>query len=153
METVMDTRHIQLPGVRSLAWLISVSLFAGCGIFGGGGGSEATPMHASSTAPAATGSVKAKREKGNYNLSVAVEHMAPAEKLVNGATTYVVWAQPTNGSGTPQNLGSLKVGENRSGKLNTVTSARDMKITVTAEPEASVSKPTGEPLLWTRINE
>jgi hypothetical protein len=149
METAMDTRT-QLPSVKPLAWLFCVSLFAACSL--GKGGANTTPMHASSNAPAATGSVKAKREKGNYNLSVAVEHMAPAEKMVEGATTYVVWAQPASG-GVPQNLGALKVGDNRSGKLNTVTAARDMKITVTAEPEASVAKPSGQPLLWTRIND
>lgn len=107
-------------------------------------------MHAASDAPAATGSVKTKREAGNYHLAVAVEHMAPAEKMVDGATTYVVWAEPVAG-GAPQNLGSLKVDDKRNGKLNTVTSARDLKITVTAEPTAEAAKPSGKPLLWTRI--
>ena len=146
----METRQFELPGARLLAWLVCIGLFSGCGIFGGGKESSAMPMHTASVAPAATGTVEAKREKGNYHLSVAVEHMAPADKMVDGATTYVVWAQPVKG-GSPQNLGALKVDDKRSGKLDTVTSARDLKITVTAEPTAETPTPTGEPLLWTQI--
>src|SRR5207344_1748307 len=106
----------QLSGVRRFAWLGCVTFLAACGMIGGGKNKETTPMQSSSSAPAATGSVAAKREAGNYDISVAVQHMAPPEKIAHGATTYVVWAEPTAG-GAPQNIGQLKLDKDqRSGK-------------------------------------
>jgi hypothetical protein len=155
METAMDTSRIQLSGVRRFAWLGCVTFLAACGIFGGGGSKNtaSTPMQSSSNAPAATGSVEAKREAGNYDLKVAVQHMAPPEKIKEGATTYVVWAEPTAG-GSAQNLGQLKLDKDqRSGKLETVAPARPMKVLITAESGADATRPSGEPLLWTEVHD
>src|SRR4051812_16873863 len=146
----MNTRWNKVVGVRLCAWLICVGSLAGCGMMGSS--SKGTTMHAASNVPSATGEVSTKREENNMKLSVKVEHMAPPEKVAQGATTYVVWAEPASG-GPPQNLGSLKVGEERSAKLETVTAARDMKIIVTPEQAPGVSKPSQQPVLWTNINE
>jgi hypothetical protein len=150
MDMGMNTRWNQVVGVRLCAWLICVGSLAGC--MHSSGKSSSSTMHPSAQVPSATGKVSAKRSEGNMELSVKVDHMAPPEKIARGATTYVVWAEPAAG-GAPQNLGSLKVGEDRSAKLDTTTPSRDMKIIVTPETSPDVTKPSNDPVLWTTINQ
>jgi hypothetical protein len=148
----MKTHSNRVVGARLFAWLTCVGLFAGC--MHSSSGSERVPLQTSSNVPSATGDVKAKVEKdGNMKISVAVDHMAPPQKVSQGATTYVVWAQPITG-GPAQNLGSLKINSSeRSAKLDTMTSARDMKILVTPEPSPAVTKPSASPVLWTTVTQ
>src|SRR5689334_14727732 len=55
--------------------------------------------------PAATGKVVVKPESGgNARIHVEVEHLAPAERVFEGAPHYVVWIVP-KGAGLPQNVG------------------------------------------------
>ena len=145
----MNTRWNQVVGVRLCAWLICVGSLAGCMH---SGQSSSSTMHPSTQVPSATGKVSADRKEGNMKLSVKVEHMAPPEKISQGATTYVVWAEPAAG-GPAQNLGALKIGDDRSAKLDTTTPARDMKIIVTPENSPDVTHPSADPVLWTTINQ
>jgi hypothetical protein len=146
----MTTHWNQIVGARLLAWLTCVGLLAGC-MHTSSGGSR-VPLQASAGIPSAKGEVDASQKEGNMKLSVKVQHMAPPQKLAQGATTYVVWSEPIAG-GPPQNLGSLKLADDRSAKLDTVTPARDMKIVITPEPSTGVTKPSAQPVLWTTITQ
>jgi len=85
------------------------------------------------------------------NLAIKVEHMAPPNRLVAGASTYVAWAQSPSGS-TPQNLGALTLSSDRTGELKTTTGARNLKIIVTPEVSAAAKSPTNKPVMWGTVS-
>lgn len=102
--------------------------------------------------PAAEGTVNTERtENSNTRVDVNVKFLAPPEKVVSGATTYVVWAEPVAG-GEPMNLGALRVDENREGKIITKTPLQDFRLFLTAERSGLVQSPNSEPLLWANIS-
>ena len=78
-------------------------------------------MAGSSDVPAAEGKVTATAgDNMNTNLEVNVDHLAPPERVRQGATTYVVWAR-ARGANDYQNVGALLVDNNLHGHLKTVT--------------------------------
>lgn len=102
--------------------------------------------------PAAQGAVKTMgASNDNQRVIVQVNHLAPPEKVENGATTYVVWAQP-EGQDTVQNIGALKVDKKLNGSLMTVLPYDSFKVFITAEPTANVTAPTGDELLAANVN-
>jgi len=143
----------------------------GCSLFGGG----AARVHLESGArnPASQGEVKTKLTGDNNTaVTVTVKHLAPPEKLAQGATTYVVWARPTGiptarqeksatyperqpVSGQTEsgvyNLGGLKIDKNLDGRLETVTPFHSFDLFITPEPSSAVTTPNGERALWTTI--
>jgi hypothetical protein len=82
----------------------------------------------------------------NKRVWVKIEHLAPPEKVADGATTYVVWAQPEGGA-TPQNIGALKVDDELEGSLMTVVPYDNFRLFITPEPSAQVTEPSGEEIL------
>jgi hypothetical protein len=111
----------------------------------------ATQMGVSPRVPAASGELDAKTgDNGNLRLDLKVHNLAPPDKVSPGASTYVVWLGPAQG-GSPQNLGALRVDSKLNGELHTVTSQASPTIFVTAEPNPTVSSPSGEKLLWARL--
>ena len=127
---------------------LSVASFAGCGLFSE---SSTVQLHAASSVPAASGSVEVTpTDQGNMELAIEVDHLAPASSLAKGATTYVAWAEPI-GEGSAQNIGALKVGEDRSGKLVTKLPQQAARILLTPEPAAAMTEPTNEPVLWATV--
>ena len=110
-------------------------------------------LSAASDNPAARGNVSlADAGNGNTSLHVEVHHLAEPQKLTASATTFVVWAQSVAASATPQNLGAMSVDGNLDGQLTTVTPLRNFDVFITAEPSATVSEPSGHPLLSTRVS-
>jgi hypothetical protein len=96
---------------------------------------------------AAKGEVKVKGEdNGNTRLSVNVEHLASPETVASNATTYVVWAKPSQGEGRAQNLGALVIDADRKGSLDTVTPLKNFEVIVTPEPSASATSPSHTPV-------
>jgi hypothetical protein len=59
-----------------------------------------------------------------------------------GASVYVVWIEPQNAQRQRQNIGVLKLDEDKRGRLETVTPFRDFRIFVTAEPAPNVTEPS-----------
>jgi hypothetical protein len=114
-----------------------------------------TPMLASPRVPAAEGAVSVKDgANGATKLEVSVKHLAPADKVATGASTYVVWLRPiaTDSSSEPaQNVGALAVNKKLEGEMSTVTAYRQFDVFVTAEPEPGSTAPTGEQLLTSSI--
>jgi hypothetical protein len=105
------------------------------------------------TTPSAEGQVAVEKTKeGNMNLAIKVEHMAPPNRLVPGASTYVAWAQTPDGSGQPQNLGALNLSSDRAGELKTTTGARNLKIIVTPEMNSSAKAPSNKAVMWATVS-
>ena len=112
---------------------------AGCGMFGGG--DKEQTMHASSSSPAAQGTVKTSvADNGNTALSVRVKHLAPPSRMASDATVYVVWIQP--GEAAIQNVGAMSLNDDLEGRLDTVTPHHRFTVSVTPEPGAQGAQPT-----------
>jgi hypothetical protein len=121
---------------------------AGCGMFGGG--TTEQTMHASSTSPAAQGTVKSSvTDNGNTAVSVEVKHLAPPSKMASEATVYVVWIQP--GTAPIQNMGAMTLNEDLEGRLDTVTPHRSFTVSVTPEAGARGTKPTNEAVFTSNV--
>jgi len=102
-------------------------------------------MHSASDVPAAQGTVKAALgDNGNTNVSIQVKHLAPPSKVASDATVYVVWIRAVDAS--DQNVGALKLNSNLEGSLETVTSHRSFRVSITPEQRSEVDKPTHEPV-------
>jgi hypothetical protein len=103
-------------------------------------------MTSDTKVPAAEGKVQvATGDKGNRDLKVEVKHMAPADTVFAGATTYVVWLKPENGKA--QNLGVIPLDKDLSGKLATSTSFTSFQVEVTAEASSSPVRPSENQVL------
>jgi hypothetical protein len=134
----------------SVAAAVLASALAGCGMFSSS--SESVRMQGAQSVPAAVGEVGVKPTKqGNMELAIKVDHLAPPDQVAAGTTTYVAWAEPAAG-GPAQNLGALKIDEDRSGKLVTKTPERNAKISITPEAASSVTKPSHDPVMWATVN-
>lgn len=117
-------------------------------------------MSTSDRIPAAEGDLKTEvTDNNNTKVDLTVKHLAPPEKIASGATTYVVWTQPSVAGREPssneqiQNLGALEIDQQLDGKLSAVTPLHNFQLFVTAEPSAVVTTPSGEHLLWTQVSE
>lgn len=110
-------------------------------------GTRTVRMAGSSDVPAAEGTVKASPgENGNTLLQVDVRHLALPGRVLEGATTFVVWALPL-GEATPQNIGALQVDKELHGTLKTLTPLRSLQVFITAEPNPATKVPSGPQLL------
>lgn len=134
---------------RSIGWhLIPLLLaFAGC---------AASPpsykFFGNNTAPAAQGSVTVRAgPNGNSQLAVRVRHLAPPERLVAGATVYVVWVTPLD-RGPPQNVGALRLDSSLDGALKTVTPLHDFRLTISVEADPAAAAPTSDPVVSTTVS-
>ena len=108
-------------------------------------------MTGSADVPAAQGTVTAtSTENNNTAVVVDVRHLAPAERVQPGATTYVVWARAT-GRDNYQNLGGLSVDSDLHGRLRPVTSLRSFDVVVTAEQSPTVTTPASKRVLSATI--
>lgn len=104
--------------------------------------------------PSADGYVKADvGANGNTNLTVIVANLAPPERVVSGATLYVVWVNLDPKNPAPQNVGVLVLKDDRSGRLETLTPLRDFEVMITAEANRNAGIPTGAPVLRTRVSQ
>jgi len=105
--------------------------------------SNKQPMEVSNIVPGAQGTVSAKSaENDNTELTVKVQHLAPAEKVSTNANNYIVWIQP-EGSRNFQNVGALKVNDDLEGIQTTTIPYKRFKVLVTPEPGNMAQAPSG----------
>jgi hypothetical protein len=124
-------------------WLLALAIW-GC--------STTTELRSDIKVPAALGTVQTQLGPNqNTRLSVTVRYLAPPAKVRPGAITYVVWVQSLAEGEAPQNIGALRIGDNRTGSLSTLTPLPMFLIYLTAEDSPVVQTPTGEPLMRTLI--
>lgn len=99
----------------------------------------------------AEGEVKvAEGPNGNTLVKIAIHHLADPGKVNAGATVYVAWVQSSEG-GAQQNVGQIQLNANKDGILETVTPFKSFTVTVTAEPLATATTPSSNPVLTTKI--
>lgn len=135
-----------MESVNRLSAVVAALAIAGCA----SGGSYR--LSNGPQTPAAEGVVKTSYGgNGNTRLKITVDHLALPDKVQAGASVYVVWAMPDGKGGHPQSLGALKVGDKLQGTLETLTPLQDFHLTITPEPAASVSAPSGPPVLTAEI--
>jgi len=112
------------------------------------------PLSASNRIPAGQGSVRVRTDSNqNTTLEIAVNHLAPPDRVSLDSKTYVVWIEPIGEESRPQNLGALSIDPNLNGRLETVTPFRSFDLFVTAEPSAITLRPSGERMLWAQVND
>lgn len=112
---------------------------------------QGQPMEVSDKAPAGEGTVKAvKGDGGNTALTVKVKHLAPASRLVDDASVYVVWVEPPNAP--PQNVGVLSVNADKEGVLNTLTPHRRFKVMITPEASAQAQEPSNDEVFTSTVD-
>jgi hypothetical protein len=133
-----------IPAFR--LWPALAFLIPACGAV------ERVPMINAPRAPAAQGTVVARPEaNGNTRLAVEVKHLASPDKVAPGAKVYVVWVLPPGGR--PQNVGALRVGEDLSGRLDTVTVHPSFMVKLTAEGSPAAAAPFGPEVLQALVTQ
>ncbi len=132
----------KLVGVIALAFL-----FTACSH------STVRKMETSTVVPGAQGELTVSgADNNNQKLVLEVKHLANPSALPSGSSNYVVWARPFTAASEAQNLGALSVDDNLTGKLETITPFPQFSLFITAESSPTVTKPTGDPLLWTNVS-
>lgn len=132
---------------RSKARLSTIVIMAS--LMGCGGTSA---LHVSDKVPAAKGNFSVVAgDNGNSRVTVNVSHLAAADKVGNGATTYVVWVQPKDAKAN--NVGALQIDDDLSGSLEIATPYKDGAVFITAEVRADVTEPAEPKLLWGNLDE
>ena len=125
-----------------LGWMVAISALTGCA------GSSTYVLSGGRDIPAARGEVTASLgDNQNTRLVVTVKHLADPEKVVPGATSYVVWVQRSNDARDAQNVGALRVNDDAEGTLNTVTALTKFTLFVTAESSPQAQRPYGRSLM------
>jgi hypothetical protein len=117
---------------------------AACGTVKGltGGKGATMPLSVSSQLPAAEGQVRVNQEGNQQRLVIETKHLADPSRVMSGASVYVVWLEPQNAPGQRQNMGVLKVDDDKRGRLETTTPFRDFRVFVTAERVPNVTEPS-----------
>jgi hypothetical protein len=97
-------------------------------------------------APAASGEIKTEEgDNGNLEMKIEVKHLATPEKFDPTARAFVVWVEKAGA--TPQNVGALRVDNDLTGRLDTVTPHRRFTLAITAEPDPAAVLPKGPRVL------
>ncbi len=109
-------------------------------------------MNASPSVPAATGIVKAQRDKenGNTKLDIKVDHLANPSNLTPPANVYLVWVRPAGEAGSVKQ-GAIRVDKDLKGGLKIVTVSKDFDLFITAEQSENVSAPSEFKVLDTHV--
>jgi hypothetical protein len=96
----------------------------------------------STRAPDADGRISVEKvEGGNSMVTLTVDHLAPPQRMVNAATTYVVWFQRPGQA--PVIVGQLAYDSgNRTGVMHATTTDHQFNVLVTAESEGGVLTPS-----------
>ena len=132
--------------------LLSV-LFAAFFLFALASCGRKIKFNSSSVVPAATGSVKVKKDNNkNYSLDVKITNLAPSEKLTPPKKVYVVWMVTQDNE--TKNIGQIKsgsglLGSNLKASLSAVTTFSPRRVFITAEDDPAISYPQGQPVLST----
>jgi hypothetical protein len=109
----------------------------------------------SSTVPAASGSVKLKKDNNNnYKVDLNVRDLPEADDLHPPRNNYTVWMETADNRAL--NIGSLKTSKGlfsktRKGELKTVASFKPVRLFITAEESSSPQIPGAKPILSTSL--
>ncbi len=113
----------------------------------------ATPqtMQRSDATPAGQGTLQVdEAANGSLAYVVKVKHLAPAARVAEDATVYVVWVQQRNHP--PQNAGELSIDSNLEGSFSNVTPLRRFMVMVTPEPSVQVRQPSHDPVFSSEVD-
>lgn len=132
---------------RVLLLIFTISVLGSC--------AKKVAFNPSTVSPGATGSVKIKRDKNkNYAIDLKVRNLPKAEDLQPPRRGYTVWVETNDNRA--QNVGNLdtSVGlfsRTRKGDLETVNSAKPVRIFITPEDNKAPEIPGSEPILSTKL--
>lgn len=80
-------------------------------------------------------------DDGNAEVELEVSNLPPANRVQEGATVFVVWFQPPEGSASK--AGELAYDEDdRTGTLRATSANREFTVLVTAEDEGDAESPS-----------
>jgi len=81
-------------------------------------------------------------ERHVTSLALEAKNLAPPARVLDGGTTYVLWARP-QGQSNWLRLGALDLGDDsRSGKTSVTVSETAFELVVTAEVDSEVDAPS-----------
>jgi hypothetical protein len=119
------------------------------------GGPLKYQIHGSAKAPDADAKIVAdvQKEAGLTKLKINGEHMAPPDRLVPGASTYVVWARKDDGDKW-QRVGALKYDEgSRVGSIEEASvPLLSFDLEVSIEKGATPESPSSDVVLSQRVS-
>ena len=109
-------------------------------------------MKGSNSVPAASGTVKAKKnnDNGNTRLNIKVHNLAKPSSLNPSENVYVVWIRTNDG--TTQKKGAIRLNNNLDGQLKVATVSKSFDVLVTGEQSTSVTEPTGPEVLQAHVD-
>jgi len=80
-------------------------------------------------------------DDGNSSVEIEVSHLAPAARVKEGTTIFVVWFKPEDGQ--PAKAGNLAYDDDeRTGTLHATSANRSFEVIITAERDESASSPS-----------
>lgn len=117
------------------------------------GGGLSYDVRGTELSPGADGHLKAKIDAGRVltHLEFSARNLAPANRILDGGTTYVVWAR-RDSSVNWTRLGALELteeGRSGSAKLSTAQSAFDFLVSAETTPDAA--SPSGKNVFAQRV--
>lgn len=118
------------------------------------GGPLKYKVASSGRAPGADATVIAdvKKDQGLTQLEILAENLPPPGRVVEGATSYVVWQRKDSGAAWGR-LGGLKYEEDaRKGKWEGSVPETGFDLSISAESDANVASPSGETVFNQRVN-
>jgi hypothetical protein len=131
--------------------LSALSLLAAAALSLGCAGPQPVPLLNGQATPAAEGTVQAvPGPNGNTHIDVLVRHLAPPEKVAPSGKVYVVWVQAPGGP--PQNIGALRLDENLTGRLSSVTPLQAFTLFVSPEQSPVETMPQGPRVLSAQVS-
>jgi len=119
--------------------LASLALFAL--LLGGCGGPDKYVLTGTERTAGTDGELTVEDLEGNRMIEIDLEHLPPPSRVSEGATVYVVWVKP--GNGTPAMAGRLDYDEDdRTGHMRATTPETRFELLITAERNGSVASPS-----------
>jgi hypothetical protein len=146
---------MKMKKLNTLTKKIMIGVLASIMILSLGSCGKKVAFLGSSVVPAASGTVKIKRDKNrNYIVKIGISNLAEVRKLQTSKQTYVVWMLTSKEM--TENIGQLNSSENflsnqLKASFNTVSSSKPVKIFITAENDGATQTPEGQLVLSTNI--
>jgi hypothetical protein len=120
--------------MKKIVALVAFLALAGC--------ATKEKLIGSDAAPAAQGTITAKKDGNNTKIKLEAEHLAPAEKIVPGAKNYVLWIKPAEQKEFI-NAGALNVDNDLKVKYETTVPYKQFRVMLTPESADIAKRPTG----------
>jgi hypothetical protein len=124
--------------MRTITGLLLAALLPACG------GALRYELKGSQLSPGADATINADvhKERNLTRMDVQAKNLAPAERIGEGATAYVVWARP-NFRAQWSRLGALQLtADGRSGSATLTYAETNFDVIVTVEPDPQVATPS-----------